>query len=253
MALYTLSKRMNEEFEKQIILQRENCDIDGNMKLSFLFYLCQEIAKEHTAILGCSDIDLKEKNLFWAVTNYRASINKLPKLNQSFLLKTCIGKTSHIIYPRYYMLQGFQGEIFAQIASRWVLMNREKRTAETLSLIGKDAQKNPWNLQECSAFSSLPAKEFVQFQLPDSYTDKNGHMNNVRYFDLANELLGEKLKNLCIKEAAIEYKNELRKGSFMQIGIGEEQQDNLQHFYLFGENDKKIFRMLLSYAKIEET
>jgi hypothetical protein len=76
--------------------------------------------------------------------------------------------------------------------------------------------------------------------------DLNGHMNNARYFDLAEDCIGAAARGLPLKEVRTEYVNEIRFGETATLrwnGDGGE-------VFLTGEcGGKPAFRMLLRYPE----
>ena len=49
-----------------------------------------------------------------------------------------------------------------------------------------------------------------RFEVPYSFVDLNGHMNNTRYFDLAEDCVGAAAGGKLLKEIRTEYVNEAR-------------------------------------------
>ena len=89
----------------------------------------------------------------------------------------------------------------------------------------------------------LDCTEARSFTVPYSYVDLNGHMNNARYFDLAEDSIpaaaaGERLRLVCA-----EYSNEdhLREELRLQWSREGDQ------YYLEGVAEKPCFKMILAY------
>jgi acyl-ACP thioesterase len=79
--------------------------------------------------------------------------------------------------------------------------------------------------------------------VPFSFVDLNGHMNNTRYFDLAEDMIGESAKGRQLKEISTEYSSEIKIGESMELKWGNE--DDL--YYLEGNTERRVFRMSLKY------
>ena len=74
--------------------------------------------------------------------------------------------------------------------------------------------------------------------------DINGHMNNARYFDLAEDCIppaawGEKLTGI-----QVEYQSEARFGDRLNISWG----CSGSSYYISGEGETPVFRMELRYG-----
>ena len=80
--------------------------------------------------------------------------------------------------------------------------------------------------------------------MPYSYVDINGHMNNTRYFDLAEDSIPAAAAGRALRSVLIEYANEARHGEELVVRWGQAGDD----WYLTGEADKCVFRMRLGYA-----
>ena len=81
------------------------------------------------------------------------------------------------------------------------------------------------------------------FRVPYSYVDLNGHMNNTRYFDLAEDLIPAAAAGRRLCRASVEYACEARLGEKLSVAV-EEAGDC---FYISGDGEKKIFRMVMEY------
>ena len=82
-----------------------------------------------------------------------------------------------------------------------------------------------------------------RFEVPYSFVDLNGHMNNTRYFDLAEDCVGAAAKGKLLKEIRTEYVNEARFGEELTLRWNGE----TGIVFLSGESSKPVFRMTLQY------
>ena len=85
-------------------------------------------------------------------------------------------------------------------------------------------------------------RETRDFTVPYSFVDLNGHMNNTRYFDLAEDCAGAAAAGRLLKSIAVEYQNEARLGETLHLAWGGE-----DGVYLCGETERPVFRMRLEY------
>ena len=96
-----------------------------------------------------------------------------------------------------------------------------------------------------TAPTRLELTDSVPFRVPYSYVDLNGHMNNTRYFDLAEDSIPASAAGKALRLVQTEYVSEARLGAALQVRWGEEN----GAFFLLGEGEKPVFRMRLEYAE----
>jgi len=85
----------------------------------------------------------------------------------------------------------------------------------------------------------------ASFTVPYSYVDLNGHMNNTRFFDLAEDHIDAAAAGKALTAISVEYVNEARYGQELTVSWGQEG----QQYYLTGEGDSCVFRMRLTYGE----
>jgi acyl-ACP thioesterase len=85
--------------------------------------------------------------------------------------------------------------------------------------------------------------------VPYSFVDLNGHMNNSRYFDLAEDCIGAAAAGALLKEIAVEYQNEARLAETLSLRWGLQDTGNPeeQFYILSGRTARDVFRMSLRY------
>ena len=83
--------------------------------------------------------------------------------------------------------------------------------------------------------------------MPYSYVDLNGHMNNTRYFDLAQDLMPDALRSAKVQEILTEYTGEAKLGE--EILLTRETQETA--FLLAGTAQKRLFRIAIHYERGE--
>jgi acyl-ACP thioesterase len=90
-------------------------------------------------------------------------------------------------------------------------------------------------------------EESGTFTVPYSYVDLNGHMNNTRYFDLAEDLMPDALHARKLVEVQTEYAKEAPRGA--KLLLKSELQGDA--YLLYGESDgQRLFRLGLTFAPI---
>ena len=102
-------------------------DCFGNLKLSTLLYYAQEVAGNHSELLGADYDSLATRRLFWAVTRHRVQITRLPRRGETVTVETWPMPTTKIAYPRSMVAYDAEGNELFRSISLWVLMDLDSR------------------------------------------------------------------------------------------------------------------------------
>ena len=221
--------------------------LDGRLSTGGLFRLLQEAAGAHCEEIGLGDDVIKPKNLMWVVVRQLVEMERWPEPGELILLETWPGDTRHMFYPRFYLIKSAAGEILGRSSAMWTLVDRESRKMINPMVYGLDIEGLVTGQEgrRPSALTRLPVDRTAEYTVGADVLDGNGHMNNTKYYDLAERTFGEAVadKNLC--RAMTEYVTEAREGDTMHLGWGQEQ----NQYYITGTTgeDKTVFRMSLEY------
>ena len=237
---------MSEIYIKHLKLRTKDVDMFRRLRSSELFKLLQEAAISHTEELGMGREKTLDRGILWVLLMQRAEIDRMPEYDEEIVLKSWPGKTMHLLFPRYYILETEAGEPLIKASALWSVVDAGARkvifpehhgikidgivTGEEIELPGAIRKR------ECDREKAV--------EVPYSFVDLNGHMNNARYLDLAEDCVGAAAQGKLLKEIRTEYVNEARFGETLTLhwnGDGGE-------VFLFGESDKTVFRMALRYV-----
>lgn len=234
-------------YETRLRVLSSQVDPSRRMRVSTLFTLLQEAAIAHTTLLGMGREKTLDRGLLWAVTMQRSQVERLPVYDEEVTLASWPGATMHVLFPRYYQLTGADGKVLVRASALWVLMDRRERR-----FVFPEAWGIRIDAVTTGAELPLPTPPRLgeptgegSFTVPYSYVDLNGHMNNTRYFDLAEDRMPPELRLRPLREAAVGYGGEARLGTPIHLtDRGEE-----SSFSLSGETEgKRLFRLRLDYA-----
>ena len=235
MEIYTLPYR----------LRSRDVNLFRRLRLSQLFELLQEAATDHSELLGAGIRDIRAKNLMWVLARQYVEIVRMPSYGEELLIETWPGKTVHSMYPRYYRLLDASGESIVQSSAIWLLADLSERTLVPSSRSGYeyDYEKRGIELPLPSPPRSFFTDKSQSFTVPFSYVDMNGHMNNTRYFDLADNLCPLAEEGRDPKRILVEYSAELRPGESYELLYGLAG----DRFCLKTGGDKPLFRIVEDY------
>ena len=171
----------------------------------------------------------------------------MPSYDESVRITTWPGTIRHLLFPRFYRILDKQGNALIDASSLWALMDRDTRKAAFPDRHGicVPGVTTGTEIPLPSVPKGTPVAFLGTFTVPYSYIDQNGHMNNTRYFDLAEDRMPAKLRERTLYRVQTEYSREARLDT--EITLKSEQSDDT--FLLVGENEgQKLFKLAFTYA-----
>lgn len=204
-------------YEMTFELPAQRYDSRGVLKPSAVLYLCQTAAGEHCKQFALDWDSLQQKHLFWAVIRVRAQIHQLPRVGTPIRVVTWPMPTTRSAFPRTTEGYDDQGNLLFTVTNLWVLMDTEKRA---MLLPGKSGVTLDGITlgRELELPGSIHPETFANRcarQVSPEDIDRNGHMNNTRYFDWLSDLLGQTLPQ--IRQLQAVYQNEALPGEMLTL------------------------------------
>ena len=207
-------------YTKQMEIPNVATDRFGRMKSSWLLACVQEVAGEHSVLLGAANGEYDGKNLFWAVTRHRVEITRLPEAGETITLKTWPCPTTRVAYPRATAAFDEKGSELFRVMSLWVLMDVSSRAMVLPGKSGVNVEGVTLGSEIPVPASLAPAEgehgEKRQVRFTD--LDVNGHMNNTQYLNWVDDLLpGAYHRDHTAKEFTVCYLNEALEGQTLEL------------------------------------
>ena len=231
-------------YRQELLLRSKDVDMFRRLRTSELFRLLQEASIRHTEELGMGRDKTLDKGILWVLLMQRAEIARMPEYDERIVLKSWPGKTMHLLFPRYYSLETAAGEPLLKASALWSLVDRDTRKVvfpEKVGVVIEGAATGE-EIAMPGAVAKSDCTSGRDFTVPYSFVDLNGHMNNTRYFDLAEDCVGAAAAGRLLKGIAVEYQNEARLGETLHLAWGGE-----ESVYIRGETERPVFRMRLEY------
>lgn len=232
-------------YREEIHLRAKDVDLYRRLRTSELFRLLQEASIRHTEQLGMGREKTLDKGILWVLTQQRCEIRRMPEYDEHIVLKSWPGRNMHLLFPRHYSMETAEGEPLLKASAIWCLVDAKSRKVVFPEKYGVqiDGAETGEEIELPRPIRKLDCTETRVFTVPYSYVDLNGHMNNARYFDLAEDSIpaaaaGEKLRLVCA-----EYSNEAHLGEQLRLQWSRED----KRCYMEGGAEKTCFRMLLEY------
>lgn len=233
-------------FRRKHVLGNSDVNMHKKLKTSSLFNLLQQAASEHCFQLGYGSEYTMNRGFLWVITRQKAEITKLPSYEDEITIETWPGPTRHVIFPRYYRVLDKSGDVLVNASAVWTLIDANTRSVATFDRHGirLDGTVTGHEISLPRAPEQIEFIEERNFVVPYSYLDLNGHMNNTRYFDLAEDMIQSPAAGDMLRILTVEYSNEALLNETINIKIG---QDN-KRYYICGDTDKRIFKIFLDYG-----
>ena len=232
-------------YTKAIHLRSRDVNLYRRLRTSTLFEFLEDVSIRHTEDLGVTREKTLDRGLLWMVTLLRAEIRRMPEYDEHLTLESWPGETMHLLFPRYYRLLDAAGEPLVSASAIWTLVDAKLRRVVFPDRYGIriDGETTGHEIALPSPPRLAEGGSTAEIVVPFSYVDLNGHMNNTRYFDLAEDLLPDAARERALREILVEYAGEARLGERMQIRV----EPDGSAFYLSGETEKRCFRMRFLY------
>ena len=238
-------------YRRELLLRSKDVDLYRRLRLSRMFELFQEASIRHTEQLGMGREKTLDRGILWVLLMQSAEIARMPEYDEQIILKSWPGVTMHLLFPRYYSIETLSGEPLVKASAFWSLVDAKTRkvvfpekygvtidgivTGEEIHLPGT-----------VSAAETACSRDFV---VPYSFVDLNGHMNNTRYFDLAEDCIyagwlhAGAAAEPQLKSVRTEYQNEARLDETLHLRWSGEKGD----CFISGETERPVFRMRFVY------
>ena len=235
-------------YRKELRLRSSDVDMHRRLRTGVLFSLLQEAAIAHTEQLGMGREKTLDRGALWIVTLQRAEIRRMPEYDEDVVLRSWPGRTMHLLFPRYCALDTAAGEPLVRASALWTLIDSETRRLIFPERLGIEIEGDSLPEEEIplpSAPVPIPATDERDFTVPYSYVDLNGHMNNTRYFDLAEDCIPAAAEGRPLRAVGTEFSREARFGESFPVRWGRDG----DRWYLSGGGDKPLFRLSLTYEE----
>ncbi len=225
--------------------QRVTVPAEG-LSARHLFWILQEASAEHSRQIGYGEAEMRALGLMWVVIRYYVRAERWPRAGEALTVETWPGPVRHGMCPRFYLLRDAAGESVLSGSALWAVVDRETRQMVVPHERGVDIEPLQTGLEErLPGTIRRPVTEReTRFTVPEEYLDTNGHMNNTRYFDLAEACLGVSAAERGLRCVTAEYLNEALCGDEIRVLWG---MDGPRCTVVGEGKAGHIFRMLLEY------
>lgn len=203
-----------KRFSKKHTLKIYEVNCFGDLKLSGLFNILQEIASEHADSLKLGYQTCCALDIAWVAASYHVKIYRLPKLDETVQIETWICDCAAFTSQRCYRMKDLAGNILLEGLTNWALIDLktlrpvliEKKLAITPDVI--DGEKLSFS-NEKIRLTPLESGNFESHLIARfDEMDTNLHINNAFYPTWATESLPQNWQEEKVPtEIQINFKN----------------------------------------------
>lgn len=235
-------------YSRTLTLKSRDVDMFRRLRTAELFRLLQEASIAHTEELGMGRHMTLDKGLLWIVTHQKAEIARMPEYDETITVRSWPGETMHLLFPRYYDVLGEDGTPLIRASALWALLDEKERKIVNPAEHGVvvSAAEEDASLDLPGLPPILPEISRETFTVPFSCIDLNGHMNNARYFDLAENRIPAAAEGRRLTSVSAYYGTELRLRQKTVVTVGHEG-DAWSVYGTAPEGGKPCFRLSFTY------
>ena len=236
-------------YEKDFSIYLRDTDKNNKMRYSSYLNIMQEIGGLHADELGHGLNEEIKTGKAWIVIAWKLEIFKRPGWNEKIKVRTWIGKVDKIYHYRDYELLDNNGEVIAKGVAQWVMLDtvnkRIMRSDESyvseFELVEREDYDNSINKIN-TRINQENLEEIYKYIVERRDVDKNNHMNNIVYLDLALEGLSEEeIDN--ISNIEIHYKTECKYDE--EIVFAKEKVEDKNNIYILDKNKEKVYSLVI--------
>lgn len=246
-------------YEKKITVRYAETGVNGKLKpVSILNYL-QDIASEHTGVLGVSAFDLFPKNLAWVVFRYHIRIYGYPRWKDALRIRTWRYPVNNLYELRHYEIFDDKDNLLITSKSSWILTSiSTKKPLRLNKNMPPELLEDPQpdlsnNLDALAPVSRHDLTKTFTIRMHD--LDFNRHVNNSVYVVWAIESITEEIITSHLpKEITVNYLGESLYGETV-TSLTQKLETNPSHTFLHSiinnNTRKEITRLKTVWDRFE--
>lgn len=214
-----------EQFTLPIEVASYDVGPDNRLRLSGVLRYQQEAAERHLLPAGLGWNALLEKGMAFVSSRWHARVVRLPEMGERVTLTTWHRERKGARFLRCYEWRDERGELLLCGVMQFALVSTEDHR-----LLRGDAFDPDGSLP--SHAESVDCADPARYTLPDltavrayavgwSDTDRNRHMNNTRYADLACDAIADKLAERRVADVQMHFAGETLLDDTVTLSVGE--------------------------------
>jgi acyl-ACP thioesterase len=212
------------EHTARILLRANDVDFTGRWRPSAILMSMQQVATEHSALLGNSRADLLDRDMIWILSRTHLHMSAYPMLDEEVVMRTWPGTSNRFFFPRHFVIEGPDGARLGAIATLWLVLDLNARAVVPPAKAGlafpdtshlAPPLPTPERVQRVDGAVTVSERSAVYTDL-----DVNRHVNNTRYADWVCDALPlETLGTHCVENLLLNYSAEILPGQAVRCTL----------------------------------
>ena len=190
---------MNTSFEKQYKINIFDVDSEHKCKFSTLADYLWDIVISQSDYLGETEEGFVQNQCIWVLLKYDITIYEYPKFKDTITVDTKVLGTKKFYGYRQNTIKNSEGKIIGEVISTAILIDFKKRRPMKISPEQSEIYGIKGELNEVPPLDDIREIENEKFikDYPIRYSDidSNGHVNNVKYIEMAMDTLPRYILN----------------------------------------------------------
>lgn len=190
---------MKDFFEKEYTINIFNVDSEHKCKFSSLADFLWDVIIAQSDYLGETIEGFVNNNCIWVLLKYDITIYEYPKFKDKITVQTKVLGTKKFYGYRQNTIKNSEGKIIGEVFSTAILIDFEKRRPMRISPEQSEIYGLKEELDEVPPLDDITKIQKVDFMkdYPVRYSDidSNGHVNNVKYIEMAIDTLPRAILN----------------------------------------------------------
>lgn len=248
---------MSKKFSKEYEIYYHDVDSTLQCKLSSIANYLTDVSNSQSEDLGETIQTLIDNNYAWVIYKYDINMYSYPKYRDVISIESDILGVKKFYGFRGYKIRNSEGTIIGEAIALAFLINIEKRRPMRLSKEQYERYGLDGDLKEIIPMDDIldfeDAKYFNDFPIRLSDIDSNGHVNNVKYIEMAIESIPfDIIKDYELTRLKIVFKKETIYGDTVHVSskiIKNEDNKITTLHNLVGNSKKELTKLELEWKK----
>lgn len=223
-----------------------------DLSIPSLFRILQSSATTGAEEIGAGKEATTDKGYLWVLTRMEIRIQRMPTFMEKIKVSTYPSEQLGFFYFRHFFAKDERGSDLFRVASTWALLEEKTRKVVLHSPFSfpfpKETHPNELGRPEKLRAPEKGLTPAYQREITYSMCDLNGHLNNVRYLELAVDAKSREFyAGHQISRILINFEKEIQEKEKVDIFIEEENDDS---FLVVGRvNGEDRFLTQFDFAK----
>lgn len=213
---------MNDIFKKEYKINIFNVDSEHKCRFSTLVDFLWDVVISQSDYLGETKEGFVHNQYIWVLLKYDITIYEYPKFRDTITVDTKVLGSKKFYGYRQNTIKNSEGKIIGEVFSTAILIDFEKRRPVRISSSQSEIYGLNGELDEVPPLDDIPKiqKENYIKDYPVRYSDidSNGHVNNVKYMEMAIDTLPRSiLDEYKLFNIKVLFKKETTDGDILHI------------------------------------